>query len=402
MQSLLRACIFSVLLISAFAARSQPWTRIAGLPIKNYFAMEVLGTTMYAGATDTIFYSKDRGATWTMRKLPTSGFRVQAFTSFNGRLFVGTGDGAFMSGDNGVSWVPSNVHVPINDFEQWNGDLYAATHGGGVFKCSQVSNTWSPFNTNLSVSSDGFIARVIQAGASIIAFSTNGSVYNYDDSLQKWMYSKLNVGSASGTQVTDAAKDGSTIYVQIVDDKTPLLARSEDTAGSWTADAADLQTAAVGGVMLRGYNDTYLFWNNSSATWKQERKNGLANSSWGSNDESLSFGDVSAAREYDRKLFVATATGVWSKPNGSPSVSVAGSQKEPELHLYPNPAVNGQALIRALGLTSVRIYDITGRVVFEQPSVKNNELKIQISQPGVYTLSMIVNGQKVSRLLQVL
>src|SRR5262245_11856339 len=119
MRAHLRSLLFVTLLISAFTARSQPWTRITTLPQKSFYTLEVLGTTMYVGATDTMFYSKDKGATWTMRKMPTTGYKVYAFTSFNGRLFVGTGDGAYMTSDDGATWAASNIHVAISQFAQW-------------------------------------------------------------------------------------------------------------------------------------------------------------------------------------------------------------------------------------------------------------------------------------------
>jgi hypothetical protein len=400
MHSLLRSILFIALLTTSFAAQSQSWTRFTGLPIKSYYSLEVLGTLMYAGTTDTMYFSKDKGVTWTMRKLPTSGYRVQAFTSFVGRLFVGTGDGVYMSSDTGRTWAASNIHVGINQFAQWNGDLYAATDGGGVFQCSRVSNTWSPFNSNLPTSTSGKLIRILNDGSTLVtATAAYGAWYRWAYGSSHWDEFYFNGSSADPSMyVYDFIKDGTPMFVQT---NNGWLLRSDDSGMHWTPDATDMR-GGDNGVMLQGYYKLYAIWNGTGGAWIQSRdRSEPALNSWSTGEEFFTSGQVRMAREYDRKLILATDNGVYWKVNGSPSAGISSTTIAPKVDVFPNPLSKGSATIRANDLTRILVFDAMGRLVKDH-SIKASQYQLQIAQPGIYHLKIQVQGQWVSRQLQVL
>lgn len=397
-ESMRKHLLFTLLFcFVAVAGRSQTWTALS-VPAKNFSSLEVFGNTMYAGTRDTLYVSMNKGSTWVKRKVPTSGYDVKAITFYSGRLFIGTGDGVFMSGDNGASWASSNIHVDVNDFEELNGYLYAVTNGGGIYICSQVSNTWSPSPLNPSTSISDNIYKVIRQENTMVAYSSSfGKSYRFNLNLQDWVLgvTPLFDGSRKLFDITYAG---------------PKLTRlsdyggywqSEDNGATWYTDTTDMRVGTRG-VLLSGYNNMYVFWNHPGGAWIQQRpQTAMPLDSWAPNEEWLTIGQVNVAREYNNRLYVATDYGIWSKLNGSPNVAVPAVTNEVQTEMFPNPATDGTAQIRAQGLSRVKITDALGRLV-QDFSTSNDEAGIRLNLPGVYNVSMLVNGQWISRRLQVL
>ena len=108
-----------------------------GLTNPNITTLQVDGTNIFAGTTNSIFRSTDKGITWTALN---SGLQINAVISFavyGADLFAGTyNNGIFLSTDNGTSWssVDSGFsNLPVQSLSVSGSYLFAGIIGGGVW-----------------------------------------------------------------------------------------------------------------------------------------------------------------------------------------------------------------------------------------------------------------------------
>src|SRR3954466_10876222 len=94
-----------------------------------------------------IYRTRDRGKSWQKitRGLPAAVYvhTVKEDPKRRGLLFAGTERGAFMSLDDGDSWEPLQLNLPVTsvrDFEIYGNDLIVATHGRGFWVIDDISS----------------------------------------------------------------------------------------------------------------------------------------------------------------------------------------------------------------------------------------------------------------------
>jgi|tagenome__1003787_1003787.scaffolds.fasta_scaffold20982274_2 photosystem II stability/assembly factor-like uncharacterized protein len=94
-----------------------------------------------------IYRTRDRGKSWQKitRGLPAAVYvhTVKEDPQRRGLLFAGTERGAFMSLDDGDSWEPLQLNLPVTsvrDFEIYGNDLIVATHGRGFWVIDDISS----------------------------------------------------------------------------------------------------------------------------------------------------------------------------------------------------------------------------------------------------------------------
>jgi len=94
-----------------------------------------------------IYRTRDQGKSWQKitRGLPAGVYvhTVKEDPARRGLLFAGTERGAFMSLDDGDSWEPLQLNLPVTsvrDFEVYNNDLIVATHGRGFWVIDDISS----------------------------------------------------------------------------------------------------------------------------------------------------------------------------------------------------------------------------------------------------------------------
>jgi hypothetical protein len=135
--------------VSADATASTPtWTQVDGTTLPNRMVTSVavdpldnrVAHVTFGGfATDNVWRTSDRGASWTSvgASLPALPIRaVAVHPTRAGRLYVGTDLGVFASEDGGVSWgVPHDgpANAPVYQLFWMNSRLVAVTHGRGLF-----------------------------------------------------------------------------------------------------------------------------------------------------------------------------------------------------------------------------------------------------------------------------
>jgi|GEM_PF-6165843 len=130
--------------------------RIEALPQTIFYSLAVRGDTVLAG-TDTLLYvSTDCGTTWRSSGRIAPNFEyvdVIAITSCG--WFVGSANGGvYYTNDGGMTWNPAADGlgtIGVTEFEEWEGKLYAATDGFGVYACSLPDYAeWNPVGTEFT------------------------------------------------------------------------------------------------------------------------------------------------------------------------------------------------------------------------------------------------------------
>jgi len=96
--------------------------------------------------TPYIYRTRDAGKTWQKitTGLPANGYvhTIKEDPKRQGLLFAGTELGAHISFDDGESWQPFQLNLPVTstrDFEIYENDLIVATHGRGFWVIDDIS-----------------------------------------------------------------------------------------------------------------------------------------------------------------------------------------------------------------------------------------------------------------------
>jgi len=125
------------------------WVRINNSMNVGYvWDLAVDGDIIYAGTEEGVYKSNDNGTSWSLVGL--TGKDVRAFIIKDQSLYAGVwGQGVYVTNDKGENWVEFNGglnHKEVQDLAiDSNGNLFAATFGGGVYKHSESSG-WQQLN----------------------------------------------------------------------------------------------------------------------------------------------------------------------------------------------------------------------------------------------------------------
>jgi hypothetical protein len=118
-----------------------------GLPSYTVLSVAISGTHIFAGtSTQGAFLSSDNGVTWSPINDNLTNLHVNALAAKGTTLFAGTDKGFFLSSNSGSSWAAMNSGLSFLDYGRTyvpaiyalaanDGDLFAGTGGGGVFRC---------------------------------------------------------------------------------------------------------------------------------------------------------------------------------------------------------------------------------------------------------------------------
>lgn len=117
-------------------------------PVKS-FAFDSTGTIFAAPEGAGIFYSINHGELWL--PLPSPVPYVQALSVHpSGALLAGTSIGLFRTTDSGASWSHDSIGIVSSISINVAGHIFAGTVGNGVFRSTDVGNTWIPVNSGLT------------------------------------------------------------------------------------------------------------------------------------------------------------------------------------------------------------------------------------------------------------
>ena len=127
-----------------------PWSRVTMMEASHFDASTAYASVDRHQLQDFepyIYRTRDAGKSWQKitRGLPAWVYvhSVKEDPTRRGLLFAGTERGAFMSLDDGESWEPLQLNLPVTsvrDFEIYDNDLIVATHGRGFWVIDDISS----------------------------------------------------------------------------------------------------------------------------------------------------------------------------------------------------------------------------------------------------------------------
>lgn len=218
-------------------------------------------------AGNGIFRSTDRGNHWTEinQGLLNLDVRAIAFNPNTGALFAGTqGGGVFRSFDNGHTWIGSeplqdeefqsglaNLFITALTVNPGNGDVFAGTAGGGIFRSSDQGRFWQAVNQHLSNTNITTLATYIQQGNGTIA--TSETALNQLIGTNTVFTTELAIGDAVHA-IDTATGNGQTRIIEAIPQKDVLTLQNEledDLASGSTFSVTTLFAGTSGGKVFR-------------------------------------------------------------------------------------------------------------------------------------------------------
>jgi hypothetical protein len=126
-----------------------PWSRVTMLEASHFdpdVAYASVDRHQLQDFAPYIYRTRDRGKSWQLitRGLPAVGYAhtVKEDPKRKGFLVAGTELGAFASMDDGESWQPLQLNLPVTsvrDFQFYNDDLIVGTFGRGIWVIDDIS-----------------------------------------------------------------------------------------------------------------------------------------------------------------------------------------------------------------------------------------------------------------------
>jgi Secretion system C-terminal sorting domain len=174
--------LITLALLLHFSTSFSQWTKVQQLPSSDIFTLYHKDNILYAGGKNIIYISGDKGQTWDSTNSISHFFEVDNIIVYKNELYAACFSiGVYKSADGGRTWQNINAGIIpfVSDFVEWNGDLYAATLGGSVFKSDPANRThWLAFNNGLSDLSANLNSIAGNNNALVAGTNANG-LYDY-------------------------------------------------------------------------------------------------------------------------------------------------------------------------------------------------------------------------------
>ena len=213
------------LLSTTLFAQWKPVSGTYGTSINCLYAKD---KNLFAGTQAGAFLSTDNGVTWIGVNNGLYSPQIFAFTSIGNTIAAGTMSGVFVTTDNGTTWTrPTNtgltgsVYALVAD----GSNIYAGAYSGGVFVSADNAATWTALNTGLTKKD---IQTLLLSGNNLFVGTASGGVFLSTDKGGNW--NAANTGLPS-TDVKALAKIDSTFFAGT---NSSGVYVSTNNGGSWT------------------------------------------------------------------------------------------------------------------------------------------------------------------------
>lgn len=150
--------VTAIWLLTFQSLKAQQWERVEALPATEISALYASGDTLIAAGINRVYFSYDRGDTWSDSDpiFSVAGF-ITSLEYANGRLYAGDLDnGVYSTPDGGLTWQSENTGLSglgaqvITALAVRGNQLYAGTGGSGVFVKNLIGNhAWANYNTGM-------------------------------------------------------------------------------------------------------------------------------------------------------------------------------------------------------------------------------------------------------------
>lgn len=154
----------------------------------SMIAVDQRNNTFYAGTGGGVFFSTNKGTSWTEINTGLTNTNVHALAVSRANLFAGTYDGGvFLSTNNDTSWTIvntglTNTHVSHNCLVVSDSYLFVGT-AGGVFLSTNNGTSWTAVNNGLRNNS---VQALTISGTNLFAGTKSGGVFLSTDNGSSW------------------------------------------------------------------------------------------------------------------------------------------------------------------------------------------------------------------------
>lgn len=205
--------------------KGESWINI-GLDQTLVSVLVAKGNTLYAGTSNAVYYTTNRGKTWTIsyNGMPSPSY-IMALTIKDNILFASiANEGVYRSTNNGESWEESSDGLPdqyVQTFFVKNNLLYAGTHYG-IFVSSNNGTSWSYTSSGIN----GLTISTMNSNNGILFAGTGNGIFYSNDGIN-WNETTNGIKIKS---INHLVKHGSAIYAADYGD----IYKTENNGSTWT------------------------------------------------------------------------------------------------------------------------------------------------------------------------
>ncbi len=207
------------------------WVATSGPPgIYEVRCLAARGTNLFAGTSNGVYRSADKGASWSACGLTNWG--VTTLASSGTHVYVGTyGDfrrnyrGLYYTINDGAGWWAILPDMFVSSVAIRDSALYAGTMDSGVFRRWRGQSDWTAVNNGLT---ELRIHSLAGNGTSLFAGTYSGDVFRSTDDGDHWVPASSDFDS---TDVSDFAALGATLFAAT----GRGVFRSVDDGDNWVA-----------------------------------------------------------------------------------------------------------------------------------------------------------------------
>ncbi len=188
--------LFLIFLLSASITCVAQW-EIKGSYMGAINTIALLGDKLFIGTGDGIFISSDNGISWNKANNGMPQKNVATITVSGSTIVAGVyNSNIYISTDSGATWIEKNNeslykstanenrwatpyngminNAIITEIQMFNDILYATTWGAGVFVSYNSGEAWLPYNNNLP----GKYIRCITRKENKLYAATDAGIYS--------------------------------------------------------------------------------------------------------------------------------------------------------------------------------------------------------------------------------
>jgi photosystem II stability/assembly factor-like uncharacterized protein len=117
-----------------------------GLGSALVVALAIKGDTVFAGTSgDGVYWTINSGQLWTNANNGLTSYHIGTIIVNGSNIFAGTGDGVFISSNNGQMWATTGFpdSIPVYVLSTDGDNIFAGTIGHGVYLSSDNGITWT-------------------------------------------------------------------------------------------------------------------------------------------------------------------------------------------------------------------------------------------------------------------
>jgi fibronectin type 3 domain-containing protein len=292
--------------------------------IVNCFA--VSGTNLFAGTNGSgAFLSTNNGTSWIPVNAGLTSTYVWSFVFSGTNLFAATGNGVFLTTNNGATWSSASNGLASNHI--WTlavsgTNLFAGTLGEGVFLSTDNGTSWTPVNSGLTSKT---VWSFAVKGTNLFAGTNGGGVFLSTNNGTSWtaMNAGLTMNNSSVTvnDVVAFAVDGTNLFAGT--NSGVFLSTNNGT--SWVAVNNGLTDFDISSfaVIPNGTGGTNLFGGGSDGGVFLSTNNGA---SWTDVNSGLMNTSIKALAVIGTNLFAGTnGSGIFLSMNNGTNWSAAST-----------------------------------------------------------------------------